>query len=45
MGYTLNEYGLYNSNGNLVKNKVNNEKDIFDILDMEYLPPHMRDVN
>ena len=45
MGYTLNEYGLYNSNGTLVKNKVNNEKDIFDILDMEYLPPHMRDVN
>ena len=44
MGYTLNEYGLYNSNGDLVKKVINNEKDIFDILGIEYLPPHLREV-
>lgn len=41
MGYTLNEYGLYDSNGKLA-GKINSEKDIFDIIGMEYLPPHLR---
>jgi DNA polymerase/3'-5' exonuclease PolX len=40
MGYTLNEYGLFND-----KNKrfsINSEKDIFDLLNMEYLTPIQR---
>lgn len=39
MGYTLNEYGLY------INNKMyhaNSEKDIFDKLGMEYVPPSKR---
>ena len=40
MGYTLNEYGLYNQNGKPFT--INSEKDIFDILNMEYLIPSKR---
>jgi DNA polymerase/3'-5' exonuclease PolX len=39
MGYTLNEYGLFNNNKMF---KINSEKDIFDLLHMEYLPPEKR---
>ena len=38
--YTLNEYGLYDSNGKMFK--VNSEKDIFDLLGMEYITPDKR---
>lgn len=38
--YTLNEYGLYDENNKLIK--VNSEKDIFDILGMEYITPDKR---
>lgn len=40
MGYTLNEYGIYDSKGK--SRIIKSEKDIFDILNMEYLPPHLR---
>lgn len=40
MGYKLNEYGLFDENGN--KFQVNSEKDIFDILGMEYVLPSER---
>jgi DNA polymerase/3'-5' exonuclease PolX len=36
----LNEYGLYNKNNKTIK--VNSEKEIFDILDMEYIQPYLR---
>ncbi len=39
-GYLLNEYGLYDSNNKMFK--VKSEKDIFDILDMEYVDPQFR---
>jgi len=39
-GYTLNEYGLYDENDKMFK--VESEKDIFDLLDMEYLKPENR---
>jgi DNA polymerase beta len=40
MNYMLNEYGLYNENKKRIE--VNSEKDIFDILGMEYIPPELR---
>lgn len=40
MGYKLNEYGLFDENGNQFK--VNSEKEIFDLLNMEYLNPSQR---
>lgn len=40
MDLTLNEYGLYNSKGYGMN--INSEKDVFDILGMEYLPPKLR---
>jgi DNA polymerase/3'-5' exonuclease PolX len=39
-GYTLNEYGLFNEKGKMFK--VESEKDIFDLLGMEYLTPDKR---
>lgn len=38
--YTLNEYGLYDDNNKPFK--INSEKDIFDILGMEYITPDKR---
>lgn len=38
--YTLNEYGLYDEKNKMFK--VNSEKEIFDILGMEYLTPDKR---
>jgi DNA polymerase beta len=40
MGYTLNEYGLFDENGKPFI--VTSEKDIFNILGMEYLTPDKR---
>lgn len=41
LGYKLNEYGLYKKEtGKRIK--IESEKDIFDILGMEYLPPEKR---
>lgn len=40
MNYTLNEYGLFDQNNKMFK--VDSEKDIFDILGMEYLTPDKR---
>lgn len=40
MEYVLNEYGIYNEKG--VMFKVKSEKDVFDILGMEYLIPEKR---
>jgi DNA polymerase/3'-5' exonuclease PolX len=40
MNYTLNEYGLYDQNNNIIK--VQSEKQIFDLLGMEYLSPDKR---
>lgn len=40
MGYTLNEYGLYDNNG--IMFDVESEKDIFDKLGMEYINPDKR---
>lgn len=43
LGYLLNEYGLYKLDGNKRKRiKITSEKDIFDKLGMEYLPPEKR---
>ncbi len=39
-GYKLSEYGLFDKNNHIVQ--VNSERDIFKILDMEYLPPRLR---
>lgn len=39
-GYKLNEYGLYDTDGNIFK--VKSEKEIFDILKMEYVEPDKR---
>ncbi len=47
-GYTINEYGIYKTkkvNGKTEKDKVvlvNTEKEIFDIVGMEYLEPENR---
>ena len=40
MGYTLNEYRLLDDKGKAFK--VNSEKDIFDLLNMEYVQPQYR---
>lgn len=40
LNYTLNEYGLFDENGKSFK--VNSEKEIFDILGMEYITPDLR---
>lgn len=40
MGYLLNEYGLYNENNKQID--IYSEKDIFDILGMEYVTPDKR---
>ena len=37
MGYKLNEYGLYDTNNNLIH--AINEKEIFELLGMEYIEP------
>ncbi len=39
-GYTLNEYGLYDEKNKMFK--VNSEKEIFDLLSMEYITPDKR---
>jgi len=41
LNYTLNEYGLYTEKNKLLK--VNSEKEIFDLLNMEYIEPQFRD--
>lgn len=41
MGYVLNEYGLYDENQKSLK--VSSEKEIFELLGMEYLAPEQRD--
>ncbi len=40
MGYTLNEYGLFDENNKMIK--ANSEKDVFDFLGMEYVGPENR---
>jgi len=40
LGYKLNEYGLYDNNN--VMFNINSEKDIFDLLGMEYISPENR---
>ena len=40
MDYTLNEYGLFDSDNKMFK--VKSEKEIFDLLNMEYITPDMR---
>ena len=40
LGYTLNEYGLYDEKGKMIK--VNSEEEIFSKLNMEYLVPELR---
>ena len=40
LNYTLNEYGLFDSKNKVIN--VQSEKDIFDILGVEYLQPHQR---
>lgn len=43
LGYLLNEYGLYKIVGNKKINiKINSEKEVFDILGMEYVSPDKR---
>ncbi len=43
LGYKLNEYGLYQiKNDVLIKLQINSEKDIFDILGLEYIEPKLR---
>lgn len=45
LGFQLNEYGLYKIHGTKkIKIKVNSEKEIFDKLGMEYIPPEKRNV-
>jgi DNA polymerase beta len=39
-GYKLSEYGLFDKDG--IVFKVNSERDIFKLLNMEYLPPRLR---
>jgi len=38
-GYLLNQYGLYK---NKKKIPINNEKELFSLIDLPYLPPHKR---
>jgi DNA polymerase/3'-5' exonuclease PolX len=40
MNYILNEYGLYNEKGKIFK--VSSEKEIFEILGLEFLSPELR---
>jgi len=40
LGYTLNEYGLYDKQGNLIP--VTSEEDIFRVLRIKYIPPEAR---
>lgn len=40
LGYKLNEYGLYDDKG--IQFEVNSEKDIFDLLALEYISPENR---
>lgn len=40
MGYKLNEWGLYDLKGDPIK--VSSEKQLFKILEMEYIPPNKR---
>ncbi len=40
MGYCLNQYGLWDENGNQIC--TNHEKDVFEILGMEYVKPEDR---
>ena len=43
--YTINEYGIYriDKDKNKIESfKINNEKDIFDILGIEYVNPEER---
>jgi DNA polymerase/3'-5' exonuclease PolX len=42
MGYTLNEYGLFKSDG--TKFKITTEKDVFDRLHLEYVTPDKRNM-
>ena len=41
LGYHLSEYELTDDKGNIVP--INSEKQVFDILGMEYVPPNLRD--
>lgn len=41
LGYMLNEYGLFDRDKKMFK--VKSEKEIFDKLNMDYIPPHLRD--
>lgn len=44
LGYLLNEYGLYKLKGDKkIRIKITSEKDVFDKLGMEYLPPEKRE--
>lgn len=46
LGYLLNEYGLYKLSDNKEKKKrlkINSEKDVFDVLGMDYLEPKERE--
>jgi len=43
LGYQLNQYGLFKlENGKKIRIKIRSEKDIFDVLGMEYLTPEQR---
>ena len=43
LGYELSEYGLFKvSNNKKIKIKINSEKDVFDVLGMEFLTPDKR---
>lgn len=44
LGYLLNEYGLYQlgADGKRKRLKINSEKDVFDELGLEYIPPEKR---
>ena len=39
-GYKLSEYGLFDKDGNIIK--LDNEKTIFEFLQLPYLPPEKR---
>jgi DNA polymerase/3'-5' exonuclease PolX len=43
LGYKLNEYGLYKSKSD-IPIMLNSEKDLFDILKIEYLEPQQRNI-
>lgn len=40
LGLTLNEYGLYDKKGNMIK--ANSEKEIFELLGLEFISPEFR---